>query len=132
MWAITCAGHDEPAHASLVEDRLERRLLERVAVVLLDDGLAVAGHELGDDPPPVGAVPQLVVVVLQPDDRHRSRPSALDERSDVGDHRVAVVGVRDDVVLTSTTSSPVVVRPSSVVIGADATDTRSGHVAPLR
>ncbi len=51
----------------------------------------------GRSQPAVAAVDQLVVRVLHPHDRHLLGAGLVDQCADVGDDRVAFVGVADDV-----------------------------------
>ena len=81
------------------ELRLEVRVLERVAVPLVDDGLGAGLLELVDVLPLVAALGQLVGGVLDPDDRDVLRSGLVHERADVADHVVTLVGVRDHAVL---------------------------------
>jgi hypothetical protein len=87
-----CSGHDESPDSKVRQHSLEGRVLEGVAVVLLDEGLGVVRSQLGDDPPVVASLRKLFVRVLDPDDRDLCPPCLLDERADVGDYRVALVG----------------------------------------
>ena len=65
--APTCIGRPTPSPASTAS---ERRVLEGVAVVLLDKRLRLIGMQLGDDPPANAAhTNDLLVRVLHPDDR---------------------------------------------------------------
>ena len=51
------AGNDEPPDAEALELGREGRVLERVAVLLVDDRLVLAGSKLGDDLPPLAPRP---------------------------------------------------------------------------
>ena len=63
-----CADDHEPPDSKARQHRLEVRVLERVAVVLLDERLGGARSELGDDPPFVAPPLELLAGVLDPDD----------------------------------------------------------------
>jgi len=81
------------------QHRLELGVLERVAVVLVDDGLALVRAELRDDAPLVAALGQPLVAVLHPDHRHLLASRALDQPVDVSHDAVALVRPFDDAVL---------------------------------
>jgi hypothetical protein len=90
------ADDDEPPDAQAGQHRLELRVLERVAVALLDERLGRVRVELGDDPPAVGAADDVLVGVLDPDDGDLLATRLLDEARDVREDRVALVGALDD------------------------------------
>src|SRR3954466_3798874 len=90
---------DEPPDTEAGEDCLEVRVLEGVAVALLDERLGLLWLELRDDPPLVAPSLEPLVVVLDPDDGHIVLPRFLDEAADVRDDRVALGGALDDAVL---------------------------------
>lgn len=52
---------DEAADSELRQRRFERRVLERVAVIFLDQRLGFGRVELGGDPPAVAAAHELLV-----------------------------------------------------------------------
>ena len=91
--------HDQVPDAEPREHVLQRGVLERVAVALLDERLVVARAQLRDDAPRVGAALQVLAVVLHPDDRHLLPACSLDQPGDVGDHGVPLVRALDDAVL---------------------------------
>jgi hypothetical protein len=93
------ARHHQPPDPQAGQQVLQAGGLEGVAVVLLDQRLRGVRLELGHDPPAVAAVLELVVGVLDPDDRHLLAAGALDQAADVGHHGVALVGAGHHVVL---------------------------------
>jgi hypothetical protein len=93
-----CADDDESPDSEARQHGLEGGVLEGAAVVLLDERLGVARSQLGDDPPVV-APPQLLVGVLDPDNRNPFPPGPLDKAADVRDDRVALVSPLDHAVL---------------------------------
>ena len=92
-------GDDEPADLAVGEEILEVGALERVAVVLVHERLALGPLELFDVLPAVGALGQPVVGVLHPDDGRLGGAGLLEHGVDVGDDAVTVVGVGHDVLL---------------------------------
>src|SRR5215207_987985 len=81
------------------QHRLENGVLERVAVVLLDERLGLVRSELGHDLP-VGASPREAFVgVLDPDHGDPFTPRLLDKTADLRDDRVALVCPLDNAVL---------------------------------
>ena len=93
------ADDHESSDAEARQHRLERGVLEGVAVALLDQRLGRARRQLGDDLPVVAALLEVLVGVLDPDDGNLLLPGLLDEAADVGDDRVAGVCSPDDAVL---------------------------------
>ena len=93
------ADDDEPPNAELRQHRLQVRVLEGLAVALLDERLRIVRRELRHDPPFVAALREVLVGVLDPDDRHVFPPCLLDEPVDVRDDAVSVVRSLDDAVL---------------------------------
>jgi hypothetical protein len=94
-----CADDDESPDPEARQHALEGGVLEGVAVALLDEGLGVAGIQLGDDPPGVAPLRKLLGRVLDPDDGNLLPPRPLDQAADVRDDRVALVSSLDDAVL---------------------------------
>jgi len=94
-----CADDHEPPDSKARQHRLEVRVLERVAVALLDERLDVAPSQLGDDPPFVAPPLELLAGVLDPDDGDPFAPRLLDQAADVRDDRVALVSAVDDACL---------------------------------
>jgi hypothetical protein len=90
---------DESPDSEPGEHRLEGRVLERVAVALLDERLGVSRSQLGDDPPVVAPPRKVLVGVLDPDDGDPFTPCLLDQAADVRDNRVPLVSPLDDSVL---------------------------------
>ena len=100
MHSSVCApASDDPADAGIGQHGLEDGVLERVGVVLADDGLAVGRNQFGHELPVVAVAHQLLVGVLHPDHGHAFVARPIDQRSDPGDHLVAVVGAGDHAVL---------------------------------
>ena len=93
------ADDDEPPDSQARQHGLQGGVLEGVAVVLLDQRLGVVRSQFGDDPPVVAPSGQLVVGVLDPDDRDPFPPRLLDQAADASHDRVALVSLRDDAVL---------------------------------
>jgi len=94
-----CTGDDEPPDSEARQHRLERGVLEGVAVVLLNKRLAVIRRQLSDDLPAVAPARELLVGVLHPDHRDPFPPRLLDKADDIRDDRVAPVRPVDDPVL---------------------------------
>src|SRR5207247_8229545 len=90
---------DEPPDAEAREHSLEGGVLERVAVVLLDERLGVARIQFGDDPPVVAPPRKLLVEVLDPDNGDPLPPRLFDQGADVRDDSVALGSPLDDAVL---------------------------------
>ena len=93
------ADDDEPPDPESCEQRLEVGLLEGVTVHLLDERLGSSRSQLGDDPPVVAPLREVLVRMPDPDDRDSFPTRLLDEVPDVRDHGVALVGPFDDAVL---------------------------------
>src|SRR5205085_12421721 len=91
--ANTCvglsAGDDEASDLEVGEDDLEVRVLERVAVALLDDGLVSGRCELADDLPVVASGLELLARVPNPHDGNALLPCLVDETADIRHDRVA-------------------------------------------
>lgn len=68
-------------------------------MTLRDERLARSRFQLGDDAPIVAAPLDVLVEVLDPDDRDPLAARPLDQPPDPADHGVALVGLADDVVL---------------------------------
>ncbi len=67
--------------------------------MFLDERLGVTRSQFRDDPP-IGAPPfELLVRMLDPDNRHPFSPRLLNKASDIRDDRVALVSPLDDAVL---------------------------------
>jgi hypothetical protein len=94
-----CADDDQPPDTEARQHGLQARVLEGVAVVLLDERLGVARSQLGDDPPLVAAPRKPLVGVLDPDDGDQFPACLLHEAADVRDDSVAPGGPLDDAVL---------------------------------
>lgn len=90
---------DETTHAEVGEHPLERGVLERVAVALLDDRLTGDGSELVDELPALAAEHQVVAGVLHLYHRHTLGPRTRDQRTDRGNDVVAMHRLADDVLL---------------------------------
>ena len=90
------AHHDEAPDGELGEQRLEGRLLERVRIALLDERFALVRAQLRDDLPWLASLDEVVARVLHPDDRNLGRAGFLHHGADVGDDRVAFIGVTHD------------------------------------
>jgi uncharacterized protein len=84
-------GDDKVPDPAVGEDLLKPGVLERVAVVLVDERLAIVAGELRHEPPLRAAELQALVGVLHPDDGHALGPRPGDEDVDVGDDNVALV-----------------------------------------
>jgi hypothetical protein len=69
----------------LGQDRLQGRLLERVAVVLVHERFVVGAHQIVDVLPLVGALGHIVVGVLHPHHRHSLGTGPVDQRVEVRD-----------------------------------------------
>ena len=87
------ARHDEPTDASFGEHVLEHRVLEGAGVRLLHHRLAVTLYELGGVLPRLAPPREVLVGVLDPHDRDVLGARPVDERTDVGDHLLALVGL---------------------------------------
>ena len=79
------ADNDEPTDSEPRQDVLERRLLERVAVALLDERFGLVRAQLRDDLPLVASAREIVVVVLDPYHLDILLSRFLDETADVRD-----------------------------------------------
>src|SRR5436190_19212468 len=90
---------DQPTHAPGRQLRLERGVLEGVAVALVDDRLTVVHLQLRHVLPLLAALGQLPALVLHPDHGHLGGPRPLDDAVDVGDHLITMGGAVDDAVL---------------------------------
>jgi hypothetical protein len=64
------ADDDQAADGEVGEDGLERRLLERVRIPLLDERLTRVRAQLRDDLPLLASLREVVARVLYPDDRN--------------------------------------------------------------
>src|SRR4029077_1646717 len=73
------ADDDEAPDREIGEYRLERRLLERVRIPLLDERLALVRAQLRDNFPLLASWREVVARVLHPDDRNLRRASLLDD-----------------------------------------------------
>jgi len=90
------AHDDESADTEARQHGLECGLLERVAIALLYQRLGVVRRQLGDDLPLLASSHEVVVAVLDPDDRDLLGPRLLDEAADVRDDCVAFGRPLDD------------------------------------
>ena len=93
------ADDDEAPDSEVGEYGLERRLLERVRIPLLDELLALVRAQLRDDLPLLASLREVVARVLHPDDRNLRRASFLDDGADVRDDGVPLVSAAHDAVL---------------------------------
>ena len=93
------ADDDEPADAEAGQHRLQVGVLERVAVVLLDQWLGGVRGQFGDDPPLLAAPGQALVEVLDPDHGDPFPPRLADKAADIRHDSVAIVRLGDDAVL---------------------------------
>jgi hypothetical protein len=93
------ADYDESPDSEAREHGFEGGVLEGVAVVLLDERLDVDPGEFGNDPPVVASFCELLVGVLDPDNRDPFPPRLRSKAADLRDDLVAFVGSADDAVL---------------------------------
>ena len=93
------ARDDESADSEARQHGLEGGVLERVAVVLLDERLGVLRSQFGDDPPVFAPPRKLLVRVLDPNDGDPFAARLLDKAADARDDRVALVSPLDNAVL---------------------------------
>src|SRR5205823_3309414 len=85
------ADDDQATNGEGGKDALERRLLERVRVTLLNERLTPVRAQLRDDLPLLASLREIVARVLHPNDRNLRRASFLDDCSDVCDIAVPLI-----------------------------------------
>src|SRR4029077_8585441 len=90
------ADDDEAPDGEVGEYGLERRLLERVRIPLLDERLALVRAQLRDDLPLLASLREVVARVLYPDDRNLRRARFLDNGADVRDNGIPLEGAAHD------------------------------------
>ena len=93
------ADDDEAPHAEARQHGLEGGGLEGIAIVLLDQRLAVARRQLRNDPPGVASPRKPLVGVLDPHDGDPFAPRLLDQAADIGDDGIALMITLDDALL---------------------------------
>src|ERR1700710_669040 len=79
------AGHDKSTDSSLGEDILEIRVLERVAVRLVNKGFGIEPWELMDVCPVITPLRQSVIGMLYPDNWFFLFAGFVNQRLDVAD-----------------------------------------------
>ena len=87
---------EQSSHRQVREHGLEVGVLEGVAVALRDERLGVARRKLRNDTPVVAALLELLVRMLDPDNRYVFPARLLDDAFDVRDNRVALERLGDD------------------------------------
>lgn len=92
-------GDDDASGPEALQDVLEDRALEGVAVGLGDQAVALPQLQLGDELPLVGTGLQVLRLMLDPDDRHVLVMGPVGQFPDVGHDLVAAECAVDDEVL---------------------------------
>jgi hypothetical protein len=119
------SDHHEPPDAQVRQHGFECGVFERVAIVLFDERFGLTGRQFLDDPPAVAAPKDLLVGVLDPDDRNIFPTCPIDKGADVRDDGVTLVRRSTTQFCTSMTRSPVfgrfcrVVMPTTVDLRTD-------------
>lgn len=90
-------GHNELANAERRQHLLQLGIFKRVPITLLDNRLTCLWRKLGNDLPSVAACLEVIVSMLDPDNRHLRTARTFNECLDGAEDFITTISRCDDV-----------------------------------